>query len=247
MIYNAKLITNDNDIIVDDSCPSIIIDDIFEQTEPICYFDAGLACTNTHTFTAVIRNSIGEVEYHWAYSSGVIIGTTTEPLLTLEVVDNKNTVLDIVLTVGDAVSGAVLQKQFISQHILRRNENCLFAFTDGEWVGYELNSFGFMQLVTSEEILYAVKWRADIFVVKVGENGDTKLTDVDVIRLRYLGRDFVLNWNDVDKQYDTDDAKLLIELAESYVICERVYCFAFSYLTSLTIHTDFEELIDEKI
>ena len=239
--YNP-IIDPSEGIVIDETCPSLSIENIYEGASQSCEYLPSSTCVNTHTFYATLLNVTGDVDYNWHTDNGVVIGGNTSDSFTVEVKDNKDVTLNIVLSVGDSISGLTRMVQVISPHALKVLDDCILAFTDGLWIGYEVGNFGYLQVVVSNEPVHAIKWKEDILVVRIGEGGNVKLPDVDIISLKYLGREFLLIWNDIDYLYETDDPDLLEDLAVEYTSCDRVYCFSFSYLADLTIATDFTYL-----
>ncbi len=243
MAYYHPSVDPEMNIIVDEDCPLITIVGIGENVVGSCEYPSGGTCTATHTFFADIKDSTGSIDYQWGTDKGIIVGGTTDSTFVVELTDNKNVTMNITLTVGDSLSGDTKSVQVISKHTLNNLTDCIFAFTDGVWNGYEENTYGILNPETTFENIYAIKWKEDSFVIRLGATGESKILDVDIIDVSYLGRYYQAVWNPTDMWYDTDEVDLLTDLSNKYEACERQYCFSLFFLANLVISTGFEELV----
>ncbi len=232
------------DLRIDTICPSIVLSEIIENSPQSCEYRAGQTCSVTHTFYPVFQNATGEVGYEWTTSLGVVQGSSTDSFFKVAVTSNKDVAFNVSLKIFDDISGAETTQQFTSVHSLTTKKDCIIAFTDGEWIGYEENNYGTAAFETEDFHIYAIKAKTGRLVISFGENGGEVIPNVPTIDINYLGKEYIAKWNSADQWYECNNEELLALMEEEYIICNRNYCFSLSFLTGLLISTDLKELTD---
>ena len=225
-----------------DKCTQIQVEGIERVGEtPTCYFNAGDACNNTHSFL-VSPITIEEItSYAWSTTEGTIIGSSTESTVVIDIPADITKVFTVTVTLANQYVSGDVSQQFTSYHEVI--PTCIHANSDGTWYGYEYNNFGSSptDFLESGERFYAQKWKEDgEWRLMFGDTGLDQLDDTTLISVSYLGVSRTAIWDGAG--YVVYDSALTVDSMQNYEDCLRDYCVAITILPKKVIESDFKEL-----
>ena len=133
---------------------------------------------------------------------------------------------------------------------------CVTQGTDGTWYGAKIGvypNWEYGEIAPSVNIegepVYSFRWNASgDFIMEFGENGDTPVTDVNIVVVKYNGTTIALTWDpDVGVLgYTGNNLELATLLINNYVLGEDV-CFDVTIIPQLFISYDFDLLRGTKV